>query len=279
MKLRLCLLFFVSCFLIKAQDNDPFTSRLYCAWGYNGEFYTKSNIKISQPSLNNNYMLQNIQGNDYVGWNYHLFKQQLSIPQYNYRLGFWLKKHKSWGFDLSFDHTKFQLTPGQYAHWVGTVGGRHIDTNLTIVESYFHWKLNNGANFFCFNVMKRFYLIGTKNGYFKLYNIYKLGVGPTVPHVENTLMGVPNDAHFQLGGYNFGFEGNYRLEIFNYFYLDFAQKIDYARYFGLRVYKGTASQNFWCYELISTLGFMIPYKPFWAKKQVTPQTTATSISN
>jgi hypothetical protein len=279
MKLRIsCLLLLVACFG-SAQTNNPFTSRMYCAWGYNAEWFTSSTIKISQPALGNNYELKNITGNDNPGWNFQLFKKPLTVPQYNYRFGFFLKKHPSWGFELGFDHTKFQLTIGENIHWVGTVNNRHLDTNLNVVDSYFHWKLNNGANFFCFNVMKRFYLCGTKNGHFKLFNIYKFGAGPTVPHVENTLMGMPNNAHFQPGGWNVGFEANYRLEIYDYLYVDIAQKIDYARYFGLRCYDGTAKQAFGTYEVMATLGFMLPYKPFWVKDKKTAVQPAAATNN
>lgn len=240
---------------------------VYAGWGYNAEWYTKSNIHVSQPSLGNNYQLKNIAGNDYVGWDYKLFQTQLTIPQYNYRLGFFFKKHKTWGFDIGFDHTKFQLTPGQTAHLIGTVNNRAIDTMVNVHDGYIHWKLNNGANFFCLGIMKRFYFAGTKNGKIKLFNIYKLAAGPTVPHVENTLLGYDNNPHFQLGGINFDFEANYRLELYNYFYIDVAQKLDYANYFGLRVYQGTAKQAFFCYEVIATAGILIPYEPFWKKKK------------
>jgi hypothetical protein len=35
-------------------------------------------------------------------------------------------------------------------------------------------------------------------------------------------------------------------------------KVDYARYSGLKIYKGTASQAFGTYELILNLGFTFP---------------------
>ena len=281
MKLRLSVLFTILYLTFSAQTNDPYTSRFYAGWGYNAEWYTKSNIYVSEPSMGNKYEFKNVVGNDYVGWNFKLFKQQLTIPQYNYRFGFFFKKHKSWGIDFGFDHTKFQLTPGQTAELVGTVNNRNVDTLVNVHDGYIHWKLNNGANFFCFGIMKRFYVTGTKNGKIKLFNIYKLAGGPTVPHVENTLLGHDNNPHFQVGGVNFDIEANYRVEICNYFYVDLAQKLDYANYWGLRVYNGTAKQAFCTYEVIATAGILIPYEPFWKKKKVdgTTPTTAAPVSN
>ncbi len=246
-------------FFTNAQTFNPYKSRIYFSWGYNKEWYSSSTIKVSQPSQNSNYQFNNISGEDKIGWD-KLFQHELTIPQYNYRFGFFLKKHPSWGFEFNFDHTKYQMTPGQYAHVSGTINGRNVDTNLVIVDSVNFWKLNNGANFFLFNVTKRFYIGGTKNGLFRLYNIYKLGIGPVIPHTENTLWGHENTPGFQFGGLNAGFEANYRLEVGNYVFIDLAQKVDYANYWGLRVYEGTAKQSFFTYEVMATLGLMLPYK-------------------
>jgi len=41
-------------------------------------------------------------------------------------------------------------------------------------------------------------------------------------------------------------------------YLEFTNKIDYARYSNLKVYKGTAKQAFGTYELILSLGYTFP---------------------
>ncbi len=243
----------------KAQTTNPFTSRMYFSWGYNKDWFSSSTIKVSQPSLGNNYEFKNISGNDHIGWD-KLFQHELTIPQYNYRFGFFLKKHPGWGFEFNFDHTKYQMTPGQYAHITGTIGGRKVDTNMVIVDSVNFWKLNNGANFFCFNVMKRFYICGTKNGKIKLFNIYKLGIGPVIPHPENTLMGHQNKPGFQFGGLDAGLEAAYRLELGKYLFIDLSQKVDYANYWGLHVYEGTARQSFFTYEVICTLGIMLPYR-------------------
>ena len=265
MKYRILISIFFFSLFTKAQTDNQFTSRMYFAWGYNKEWYSTSTIKVSQPSQGSNYEFKDISGNDRIGWD-KLFQRPLTIPQYNYRFGFFLKKHPTWGFEFNFDHTKYQMTIGQDAHVVGTRNNVHIDTNIVIEDGYMHWKLNNGANFFLFNVMKRFYICGTKNGILKLYNIYKLGVGPVIPHTENTLFGQDNKPGFQFGGFNAGLEAAYRLEITKYIYIDIAQKLDYAYYYGLHVYAGTAKQSFATYEVIGTLGIMLPYK----KKKAEP---------
>lgn len=231
----------------------------YFSWGYNKEWYTNSNVKVSQPELNNNYTFQNIHSNDHIGWDQGLLSIPLSIPQYNYRIGYFFNKKKGLAWEINFDHTKHLITDGQQAHIVGTLGGRQVDTSVNFAASNgFIYYLNNGANFLLFNIVKRWNWQESKTGNFKLDLLAKAGVGPVIPHVENTLFGHSNDDGFQLGGWNMGVEAGVRSTFHKHIYLEFTNKIDYARYSNLKVYKGTAKQAFGTYELILSLGYTFP---------------------
>ena len=41
-------------------------------------------------------------------------------------------------------------------------------------------------------------------------------------------------------------------------FIEFSQKADYARYSHLKIYEGTAKQNFGTYELILSIGAIVP---------------------
>ncbi len=86
----------------------------------------------------------------------------------------------------------------------------------------------------------------------------KAGIGPVIPHVENTLFGKDNKQGFQYGGWNTGIETALRFTIMRYAYFEFAQKVDYARYSHLRVSEGRARQAFGTYELILSAGVIFP---------------------
>jgi len=231
----------------------------YFSWGYNKEWYTNSNVKVNQPELNNNYTFQKIHSNDHPGWDEGLLSIPLSIPQYNYRIGYFFNKKKGWAWEINFDHTKHLITNGQQAHIVGTLGGRQVDTSVNFAASNgFIYYLNNGANFLLFNIVKRWNWQESKTGNFKLDFLAKAGVGPVIPHVENTFFGHANDDGFQFGGWNMGVEAGVRSTFHKHFYLEFTNKIDYARYSNLKVYKGTAKQAFGTYELILSFGYTFP---------------------
>ena len=251
-------------FLTFAQQQQPqkkkkkFIQEVYASWGYNGEFYTHSTIHVSQSALGNDYNFVHVKAHDHPGWNDGLFQEALSIPQYNYRLGFLLDEDKGLGFEINFDHTKY-IFANQNAHIVGELNHHQVDTFVTFDQAHgFYYYLNNGANFLLFNITKKWHLVKTQSDWVKLDLLGKFGVGPLIPHTQNELFGQKNDQGFQIGGWNTGAEGSLRATFWRYIYLEASDKLDYARYHNLNIYDGAAHQAFGTEEIILSLGLVIP---------------------
>ncbi len=246
--------------VLLAQDKPKERKgELYFAWGYNTEWYTQSTVHVSQGNVGNVYDLINVKGHDHKGWDMGLLSEPITIPQYNYRLGYFFNKGNSWGIEINFDHTKFIITDGNY-QMKGQFGGKSVDSNLAFLRANgFYYYLNNGANFLLFNAVRRWQLCSNADENFKFSGIVKAGIGPVIPHVENSLFGERNHPHFQLGGWNMGIEGALRANFYKYIYLEYANKLDFASYSGLKIlHGGTISQSFGTYEMILTLGASIP---------------------
>lgn len=252
------IVFCLPLFASAQQKNKERKGEFYFSWGYNKEWYTNSNVKVNQPSLNNKYILHSVQSHDHPGWDEGLFSSPISIPQYNYRLGYFFNKKKGLAFEINFDHTKHIIQDGQTMRLSGTLGGRQVDSTINFSEGTgFYYYLNNGANFLLFNIVKRWKWQESRSGNFKLDALGKAGVGPLIPHVQNSFFGKANDPGFQIGGWNMGVEAALRATFHKHVFLEFSNKLDYARYSGLKVYQGTAKQAFGTYELILSLGFTI----------------------
>jgi hypothetical protein len=253
---------FTTCTAAQAQQRSTKKERkgeFYFAWGYNKEWYTNSSVKVSQPALNNNYTFKNVESHDNVGWDKDLFKQPISIPQYSYRFGYFFNKKRGLAWEVNFEHTKHIIADGQMARVVGTLGGRQVDTSVLFSKpNGFNYYLNNGANFLLFNIVKRKNLYETVNKKFKVDFLGKAGIGPVIPHVENTLFGQSNDDGFQFGGWNIGVDASIRATFYNRIFLEYTNKLDYASYSGLKVYQGTAKHAFGSYIMVLCLGFTIP---------------------
>lgn len=234
---------------------------IWASWGYNKEWYTRSNVKVKQEALGNDYTFHSVRANDHPGWDESsIFKQALTIPQYNYRLGFMIDEERGLGVEINFDHTKYIIDHGQTIRMSGTFGGRSVDSSIDYVrENGFYYYLNNGANFLLFNFVKRWTFADLYKSRIRIDALGKAGVGPVIPHVENSFFGMANDPGFQIGGWNMGLEGDIKVTFFRYVYLEYGAKLDYARYSNLKVAQGTARQAFGTFEMILSLGFNVPY--------------------
>ncbi|MBS1651236.1 MAG: hypothetical protein JSU07_04420 [Bacteroidetes bacterium] len=227
----------------------------YFSWGYNTEWYTRSDIYINQPSLNNNYVLKEVIAHDHKGWDSRLFQTQLTIPQYNYRIGYFFDEKQNWAFEINFDHTKYVVDSWQPLELKGTFHGRQVDTIIQTGNPNFLWQLNNGANFLEFNLVRKLKLVKLFNENIKLDGLIKLGGGPNVPHVQNTIFGVDNDPHFQISGWNVDFDAAVRVTFFKHVFVELYDKVVYAHYRNLHIASGgIGKQSFACYELALCLG-------------------------
>jgi hypothetical protein len=241
---------------VAAQSKSNRKGEFYFSWGYNKEWYTRSNVHVEQPELGNDYTFKNVRAHDNPGWNKGLFSKALTIPQYNYRLGYFFKDDLA--IEINFDHTKY-IIDQQEVRYKGRMDNKPVDETVEWhQENGFHYFLNNGANFLLFNIVKRWGLYEHPTDKIRIDMLGKAGVGPVIPHVDNSLFGQQNNPDFQIGGWNVGVEQAIKATFYKYAYVEFAHKIDYARYAHLNVYKGRARQAFGTYELILSLGVNIP---------------------
>lgn len=238
----------------------------YFSWGYNKEWYTGSDLHIKQPSLGNDYVIKDVRARDKPGWDHGLFKKDLSIPQYNYRLGYFFKDN--WAFEINFDHAKYVIDETQLLHVKGTIGGQQVDeyiannvpTYNNNTDPFIKYQLNNGANFLMFNIVHNIHLSDFNKKWFDLSFMWKAGPGIMIPHVENTIQGNKNHKGFQFGGFGADVEGAVRATFFKYAYLEFANKVVGTHYYNLRVYEGKAKQTFGTYMMVLSAGVKLPQR-------------------
>jgi hypothetical protein len=224
-----------------ATNADRPGREFYISWGYNGDSYSKSDIHFSQPSLGNDFRLLGVQAHDSKAWT-DLFDHALTVPQYNVRAGyFWNEK---WGLELAMDHIKWIVTQDQSVRMTGTLNGAPVDADVVLTTDVLKYQLNNGANPIFVNVVRRYRLAGQhgRTGY--LTFLAKAGGGFAVPHTENTLFGVNNDAGFQFfQGWNVDAVAAARVHMYKGLYFEFEEKFVYARYFGVNIDRGKAGHT------------------------------------
>ena len=92
MKKIYLLIVLCSCiYSLQAQEkHEHFIKGMYIQWGYNADAYTHSSIHFKM-SNGDNFVLHHARAHDRGDYN-DIFEEpgQITIPQYNYRFGFYL---------------------------------------------------------------------------------------------------------------------------------------------------------------------------------------------
>lgn len=255
-RIKLLLVFFVIlCNFSPLLAGSTFLPDIfYFSWGYNRDWYfLPVDIHVKQPALGNDYYFNSVSGHD-KSEAMHPWDYPLTIPQYNIRIG--CEFGDGYLLELNFDHTKFVVSENQQVQLTGTLNNRKIDT-VVATNQNLNYQLNNGANFLLLMGGKKWLWYQTTDEVFKVIGIAKVGAGIVYPHVENTILGKRNQPQFQFGGINTGIEGAVRLLLWNHVYLEPAIKLDYARYWGLQIHEGTATQSLYTAEFILSMGVRI----------------------
>jgi hypothetical protein len=228
---------------------------IYISWGYHGDGYQREDIHFSQPSLGNDFTLHDVIFHDRKGWTDGVFGQPLTVPQYCFQIGFFLKKNTA--FEINFVHAKAIVTQDQTVQMTGTFAGQPVDHPLVLTTDVLQYQLNNGANFALFNLVHRLRLVRQPGQTGAIALLLKGGVGFVVPHTQNTVFGQPNHPGFQFSGPDVGAEIAVRVQLFRAFYTEFCEKGVAARYRDLNIYNGRAEQNLWAH--VTALSFGVSF--------------------
>jgi hypothetical protein len=248
---------------VSAQNIDTrWFKGMYVQWGYNTETYTRSNIHFKM-SNGNNFILHHAKAHDSNDLD-AIYKEpiEISIPQYNYRVGFYLNKEGTRALEINFDHAKYIVTDGQRVHVTGTIDGAHVDGDSTLDQNRFlHFEHTDGANWLHINYVRNVTLFQNQARTRKMLTyVYKGGAGINIPRSDFTWRGDELNNKFHIAGYNLSVEGGLRFYPLRRFFIEGTAKTGYVRYINALAdtesMKGNrVTQDFMFLEAIATLGF------------------------
>lgn len=248
------------------QKKEKLINGMYIQWGYNMEWYTHSNIHFMM-SNGNNFVLHNAKGHDQPGFeDIYTEPTQVSIPQYNYRIGFYLNEKRTKSIEINFDHIKYIVTDGQTVHVTGQIDGIHVDGDSVLnAATFLHLEHTNGGNLLHINYAQQSTLLETKNKPRPLINfIWKVGAGINIPKTDFTWRGDRLNNEFHIAGYNISAEAGARIYPFKNFFIELTGKTGYVRYVNALVntaeMKGNRVRHGFGYvETIGTIGYDIKF--------------------
>ena len=250
--------------IANAQKNSRWIDGMYLQWGYNVEWYTPSNIRFKM-SNGDDFTLHKAKAHNNPGFQTIIDKPlQISIPQYNYRVGFYINKKNTRAIEINFDHTKYIVNQKQKVHVTGKIDGIPVDGDSILnANTFLAFEHTDGANFFHFNYVQHKTLVTTKSKSRKLLtSIWKAGAGFNIPRSDFTWRGERLNNKFHISGYNASLEGGLRLYPGKKFFIELTGKSGYVRYVNALAETATSKGNrathgFGYVEVIGTFGYDI----------------------
>lgn len=245
-----------------AQQKKKLLYGMYLQWGYNTEWYTKSAIHVNDvvDGVPHNFTLYKAKAHDRNDLDAILKKPiEISVPQYNYRVGFYLNAAKTKAIEVNFDHAKYIVYDNQLLHAKGNIGNNFFDTDTAFTHDQFHFEHTNGANFYQINYVKQYALKQIEKRVV-FTALWKAGAGVVIPKTDITLSGKRIDNRFHVAGYCIGVEGGARWYFTKSWFLEGTGKTGFVNYTNsLAVGSGKVNHHFGYLELIGLIGYDIQF--------------------
>ncbi len=202
-------------------------------WGYNRDYFSKSDIHFSGPDYN--FTLHNVVAKDRQSpFSYYNYVKQKWVPQYNYRVGYFLTDKIC--LSLGLDHMKYVVKQNQSVTISGNIyskasekyRGSYNNDTVLLTPDFLRFEHTNGFNLVSFDAafsQSLFWLAKRKinvsiNG--------GLGIGALIPKSEVYVFDNGMDNRFHLAGYSVTAKFGPRINFLNWFFLSGELRGGYA---------------------------------------------------
>ena len=197
--------------------------KLYVYWGWNRGWYTTSDISFRGTDYDFN--LNQVVAKDRqtpFSLNAYLNPILITIPQYNFRIGYFISKN----YDISFgvDHMKYVVQSDQTVKISGYISsteteydGEYDNDDIIIEEGFLNFEHTDGLNFL--NVeFRRFDNIFDFNKV-KINLTEGFGLGALMPKTNSTLLNNERHDDFHLAGYGISAVVAINISFFEVFFI------------------------------------------------------------
>ena len=177
-------------------------------WGWNRDAYSKSDITFRGNDYN--FELENVQARDRqspLTVDTYLNPANLTIPQYNFRIGYFLTEKYS--ITVGVDHMKYVMVGDQMSIISGEISksgtsydGTYNNAPIKLTRDFLMFEHTDGLNYLNAELRRTDKLWG--KGKFAVNMSEGFGGGAIMPRTNTTLMGNPRYDQFHLSGFGIG---------------------------------------------------------------------------
>ncbi len=228
----------------------------FFSFGYNFDSFSKSDLHFKNTNGDKyDFTIFNAKAIDKDGVK-DIFHQDITIPQYSYRIGYFFNDKHNLGVEFSYDHVKYVVVQNQVVRVKGTIHGEYIDKDTVLTPGFVKFEHTNGANYFMINLLKRHTLFVSPNKSHWFSALFKPGAGIVYPRSDVSMFGKRLNYKYHAAGYVVALDAGFRYDFFRHFFLEGSMKGAFANY--INVYLpdgGKAHHHFFSFEYIATLGY------------------------
>jgi hypothetical protein len=262
-RLLVLLVFLTTSVSSEARFNikKPVYSGLYFQWGYNRDWFSKSDLHFRNGS-NYDFTVHKARAHDQPDFSaFRTNPIDITIPQNSFRIGVYLNKQHTHSIELNFDHAKYVYTDSQHVAVTGHFKGKSMNSADTMFHpNFLHMEHTNGANFWMINYVGHYELLRNKKKNYRRASVHwKAGAGLVIPKSDVVLNYKRLDNKFHIAGYVLGLEAGARFYPLKNLFLEANIKGGFANYLNVLTVDdgGRIHHSFWYGEVIGLLGYDI----------------------
>lgn len=221
-------LFMIGVESLFAQSTKPTTSnsmkgKFYFYWGYNRETYSKSDIHFKGENFN--FTVKNAVALDRqspLAIDPYLKIDQITIPQYNYRLGYFI--NNKYNISLGWDHMKYVMVQDQVAKITGTISHTGTDYDRTynneevkLTGDFLQFEHTDGLNYVNAELNRVDPLLAYKK--LLIQSTYGLGAGVLAPRTRAVVLNNAVNDQWHISGFGISAKTGINFTINNHFFI------------------------------------------------------------
>lgn len=268
----------VCCFFVQAgfAQNEPDYAntrkgQMYILWGWNREAYTKSNLTLKGADYD--LELKKVKAHDRptkIGAKDYLRIDRLTIPQTNFRIGYFIRKDLAITF--GFDHMKYVMDNNQTVFMKGKVeraGSYKGEYNgeKKITEDFLTFEHTDGLNYINVELEKYFSVYHSANGKVVVNALLGVGAGMLMPRTNVHLLNYEISDRFHISGFGLNVKAGMQAIFLKHLIVKLENKNGYINMPDIALHKkgipGHGKQSFF----FTAVDAMIGYSFSFNKKQ------------
>jgi hypothetical protein len=207
----------------------------YGLWGYNRSVYAPSDIHFKGDDYN--FIVYDAKAVDFPsefnpGVYFGLFS--FTIPQYNYRIGYFVSNHLS--VSIGLDHMKYVLVQGQNVLIDGSIGSAHQthagtynDVEVPLDNTLLSLEHTDGFNYASIELDKHWLVWEHSNKKHLVDWFCGFGLGLMIPRSDVTVLGEAAANEFHIAGEALAVQTGFKATVFKHIFISGTGKAGISR--------------------------------------------------